>query len=97
LPQRKFRTNVVVCYEPDEASWIRATLPGIPSVVTAGTSRDDAREMAIDALMQVLGVEPERQIDGDYERVRLDVSTARSVQRQIPRARPKSPPHPAGD
>jgi predicted RNase H-like HicB family nuclease len=97
MSQRKFRTNVVVCYEPDEAGWISATLPGMPSVVTAGVSREDAREMAIDALMQLLAAEPERQAGGDYERIRLDVSTGRSVQREPGRGRPKSPPRPASE
>src|SRR3954451_2498624 len=95
MSQRKFRTNVLVCYEPDEAAWVKATLPGMPSVVTAGVSREDAREMAIDALMQLLAAEPERQAGGDYERVRLDVSTGRCVQREPGRGRPKSPPRPA--
>jgi predicted RNase H-like HicB family nuclease len=97
MSQRKFRTNVVVRYEPDECGWVRATLPGMPSIVTAGVSRDDAREMAIDALMQLLAVEPEREGGGDYERVRLDVSTGRSVQRETSRGRPKPAPRPAAD
>ena len=97
MAQRKFRTNVVVSYEPDEAGWIRATLPGMPEVTTAGVSRDDAREMVIDALMQLLAVEPDRQAGGDYERVRLDVSAGRSVQRDAGRSRPKSPPRPASE
>src|SRR4051812_21638247 len=45
---------------------VRATLPGMPSVVTAGVSREDALEMAVDALMQLLAVDPERQAGGDY-------------------------------
>src|SRR5262245_48918696 len=95
MSQRKFRTNIVVCYEPDEGGWIKATLPGMPSIVTAGVSRDDAREMAIDALMQLLAGEPEKEAGGDYERVRLDVSAGRSVQRETGRGRPKSPPRTA--
>lgn len=97
MSQRKFRTNVVVCYEPDEAGWVRATLPGMPSVVAAGVSREDARDMAIDALMQMLAAEPERQSDGDYERVRLDVSAGRTVQRETGRGRPKTPARPPSE
>ena len=67
MAQRRFRTNVVVSYEPDEAGWIKPTVPAMPSVVSAGTSREDAREMVIDALMQLLAVEREREVDGDYE------------------------------
>jgi predicted RNase H-like HicB family nuclease len=89
MAQRRFRTNVVVSYEPDEAGWIRATLPALPSVTTAGVSREDAREMVVDALMQLLAVEPERQAGGDYERVRLDVSTSHAAQRDTHRAKPK--------
>jgi len=36
MAQRKFRTNIVVSLEPDEGGWVRATLPGMPSVVTGG-------------------------------------------------------------
>jgi predicted RNase H-like HicB family nuclease len=89
MAQRRFRTNVVVSYEPDEDGWIRATLPAMPSVTTAGVSREDAREMVVDALMQLLAVEPERQAGGDYERVRLDVSTSHAAQRDIQRAKAK--------
>jgi hypothetical protein len=56
MAQRKFRTNVLIRFEPDEAGWVRATVAGMPSVVAAGTSRDDALEMAIHALMQTLAV-----------------------------------------
>ena len=95
MAQRRFRTNVVVSYEPDEAGWIKPTVPAMPSVVSAGTSREDAREMVIDALMQLLAVEPEREVDGDYERVRLDVSTGGAVQRDPRRAKAKPSPPPA--
>ena len=92
MAQRKFKTNVVICFEPDEAGWVRATLPGVPSVVAAGVSRDDALEMVVGALMQQLATEPEREASGDHERVRLDVSTARAGQREGGgRGRSKSP------
>jgi predicted RNase H-like HicB family nuclease len=90
MAQRKFRTNIVVSYEPDESGWTRASLPAMPEVVTAGVSREDAREMVIDALMQLLAAEPERQAGGDYERVRLDVSTSHAAQRDTTRAKAKS-------
>jgi predicted RNase H-like HicB family nuclease len=85
----------VVSYEPDEAGWVRVKLPGMPSVATAGVSREDALEMAIDALMQYLAVEPEREVGVDYERVRLDVTAGRSNQRDTGRGRPKPPGRPA--
>ena len=97
MAQRRFRTNVVVSYEPDEGGWMRATLPGVPSVISAGTSRQDARDMVIDTLMQLLAAEPDRQAGGDYERVRLDVSVGHSAQREVARGRPKSSPRPASD
>jgi predicted RNase H-like HicB family nuclease len=96
MAQRRFRTNVVVSYEPDEGGWVKATLPAMPAVVTAGISREDAREMIVDALMQVLAVEPERQAGGDYGRVRLDVSTAVGAQRNTA-ARTKPTPTPAAN
>ena len=98
MPQRKLKTNIVVCLRPDEAGWFRATIPGVPSVVTAGMSREDACVMAVDALMQVLGTEPEREADGTYERVRLEVSIVRAAQRDTGgRGRPKSPARAASE
>ena len=97
MAQRKFRTNIVVSYEPDESGWIRASLPAMPEVITAGMSREDAREMVIDALMQLLSVEPERQEGGDYERVRLDVSAANVGPRETGRGRAKSAPRPVSE
>jgi predicted RNase H-like HicB family nuclease len=87
MAQRRFRTNVVVSYEPDEDGWIRATLPGMTGVVTAGVSRDDAREMAVDALMQLLATDPQREAGADYERIRLDVTVVRSAPRDTARGR----------
>jgi hypothetical protein len=98
VPQRKFKTNIVVCLRPEEAGWFRATILGVPAVVTAGMSREDACEMAVVALVQVLGAEPEREADGTYERVRLEVSTVRAVQRDTGgRGRPKSPARSASE
>jgi len=57
MAQRKFRTNIVVSYEPDESGWIRASLPAMPEVATAGLSREDAREMVVDAAIQIHGGE----------------------------------------
>lgn len=95
MAQRKFRTNIVVSYEPDDAGWVRVTVPGMPSVATAGVSREDALEMAIDALMQLLAVEPDRQAGVEYERVRLDVTAGRSIQGDAGRGRSKPPGRPA--
>jgi predicted RNase H-like HicB family nuclease len=87
MAQRRFRTNVVVSYEPDDDGWTKASLPAMPSVTTAGVSRDDAREMVIDALMQLLAAEPDRTAGADYERLRLDVSLGHSAQRDTTRGR----------
>jgi predicted RNase H-like HicB family nuclease len=87
MAQRRFRTNVVVSYQPDDYGWTRAMLPGMPGVVTAGVSREDAREMVIDSLMQLLAAEPDREAGADYERVRLDVAIGQSVQHDTARGR----------
>ena len=84
MAQRRFRTNVVVSYQLDEDGWTRAMLPGM---VTVGVSRDDAREMVIDALMQLLAADPDRDGGADYERVRLDVSIGASAQPDTPQRR----------
>ena len=97
MAQRKFRTNIVVSYEPDESGWVRASLPAMPEVVTAGVSREDAREMVVDALMQLLAVEPERPAGADYERVRLDVSTSLAAQRDTTRVKAKPSARPISD
>jgi predicted RNase H-like HicB family nuclease len=82
-----FSTDVTVVYEPDDNGWTKATLPALPSVITAGASRKDAREMVVDALMDILAIEPATQDCTDHERVRLDGSVGRVTDRELGRER----------
>ena len=85
--QRHFSTDVTVVYEPDESGWTTATLPALPSVITAGRSREDAREKVIDALMEILAVEPGVDAGVDRERVHLDILNVRRAARDVGRDR----------
>lgn len=39
-----------VVFEPDEGSWVRATVEELPGVITCAPTRDEARELVRDAL-----------------------------------------------
>jgi predicted RNase H-like HicB family nuclease len=43
-----------IVYEPVERGWVQARIEGIPEVITAGRSRDEARELVLDALREYL-------------------------------------------
>lgn len=41
-------------YEPVEDGWVQARIEELPPVVTAGPTREDARELVLDALREYL-------------------------------------------
>jgi hypothetical protein len=46
--------SISIVYEPVEAGWIQARIEGIPAVITAGRTKDEARELVVDALREYL-------------------------------------------
>lgn len=46
-----------VVFEPDEGGWVRATIEELPGVVTCAPTRDEARELARDALRALTSAE----------------------------------------
>jgi hypothetical protein len=61
-------------------------MPAVPSVITAARSREEASESVIDALMEILAVERGSR-DADGERIRLDGSIGRKLDREFGRGR----------
>lgn len=51
-PQPSISLSVV--YEPVENGWVQARIEGIPEVITAGRTKDEARELVVDALREYL-------------------------------------------
>ncbi len=43
-----------IIYEPVENGWVQARIEGIPEVITAGPTRDEARVLVLDALREYL-------------------------------------------
>jgi hypothetical protein len=43
-----------IVYEPVEHGWVQARIEGIPEVITAGPSKDEARALVLDALREYL-------------------------------------------
>ena len=41
-------------YEPVEDGWVQARIEELPPVITAGPTREDARELVLDALREYL-------------------------------------------
>jgi predicted RNase H-like HicB family nuclease len=46
--------SLTIVYEPVESGWVQARIEGIPEVITAGRSKDEARELVLDALREYL-------------------------------------------
>ena len=46
--------SVSVVYEPVENGWVQARIEGIPEVITAGRTKEEARELVVDALREYL-------------------------------------------
>ena len=46
--------SLSIVYEPVESGWVQARIEGIPEVITAGRSKDEARELVLDALREYL-------------------------------------------
>jgi predicted RNase H-like HicB family nuclease len=46
--------SLSIVYEAVEHGWIQARIEGIPEVITAGRSKQEARELVLDALREYL-------------------------------------------
>jgi hypothetical protein len=46
--------SISIVYEPVENGWTQARIEGIPEVITAGRSKDEARVLVLDALREYL-------------------------------------------
>ena len=46
--------SISIVYEPAEQGWVQARIEGIPEVITAGRTKDEARELVLDALREYL-------------------------------------------
>jgi predicted RNase H-like HicB family nuclease len=46
--------RLTAIYEPVEDGWTQARLAELPAVITAAPSRDEARELLVDALREYL-------------------------------------------
>ena len=46
--------SISIVYEPVEQGWVQARIEGIPEVITAGRTKDEARALVLDALREYL-------------------------------------------
>ena len=46
--------SISIVYEAAERGWVQARVEGIPEVITAGRTKDEARELVLDALREYL-------------------------------------------
>ena len=56
------KPNLTIIFEPGEDGWWVATIPEVQGVVSQGRTKQEAREMVLDALDQILAVRRERAI-----------------------------------
>ena len=87
MGRRTFRGEITIAYEPDEGGWTRASLPAVPEVHTAGRTQADAREKVVDALVELLSLEPNTPPGLNTERLRIDLSLGRSIDEDLTRER----------
>lgn len=50
--------DLTILYEDGEEGWIVASIPAVPGVLGQGRSREEAREIVLDALALMLSAEP---------------------------------------
>jgi predicted RNase H-like HicB family nuclease len=46
--------KLTAIYEPVEAGWVQARIEELPGVITAGRTREEAKELLLDALREYL-------------------------------------------
>jgi predicted RNase H-like HicB family nuclease len=64
-----------IVYEPVENGWVQARIAELPAVITAGRSREEAKELVLDALREyLLSLQQAADVEGDHERVALTIS-----------------------
>jgi predicted RNase H-like HicB family nuclease len=59
--------DLTIVYEDGDDSWIVASIPAVPGVLSQGRPREEARENVLDALALMLSPEP---VDAGDERER---------------------------
>ena len=65
--------KLTIAYEAGDDGWILARVPQLPEVISQGRSRQEAREMVLDAMRLVL--EPDAIQSPDSEQITLAVAS----------------------
>ncbi len=77
--------DLTIIYTDAENGWTTANVPALPGTISAGSTRDKARENVLDALRMMLSTPPEHSQPGDHVellRVRLQVARSRGHSRE---------------
>jgi predicted RNase H-like HicB family nuclease len=87
MSERPIELELLIAYSHAESGWLTATIPSLPGTITAGRTRDEARDHVLEALAEVLATpEPERVAEADeLERVRVRLEFGRSAERYLGR------------
>jgi len=54
VPETSPLISISIVYEPVESRWVQARIEGIPEVITAGPTKDEARTLVLDGLREYL-------------------------------------------
>ena len=54
VPETSPLISISIVYEPVESGWVQARIEGIPEVITAGRTKDEARTLVLDGLREYL-------------------------------------------
>jgi hypothetical protein len=83
--RRDAEFDLAVAYESAESGWVTATILGLPRVITAGRTKDEARANAVDLLRTMLSAPVEK--PGGREIELVHVSLERQARRPLGRLR----------
>jgi predicted RNase H-like HicB family nuclease len=65
-----------IIYEPVENGWVQARIAELPAVITAGRSREEAKDLVLDALREyLLSLKETAEVDGERDKIALTITT----------------------
>lgn len=82
------QVELTVIYEPAEHGWLTASIPAVPGTISTGRTREEARNNIVDALaamLSTLGQDAPHRAGTEQERIRLDLSHVRVIDRDLGR------------
>lgn len=87
MRQESTELELTIVYAQAEEGWTSASVPALPGTISAGKTRDEARENVLDALKTMLSTPPRDALEhaDDVERLHICLAPSRSARRALDR------------